>query len=206
MSRSIDTIACALFNSKCLKFGSFMIKSGAASPYYIDLTSLLSSPSDMCCVADLAAAWIAVIRKSEKIVIDKLASIELKGALILPLIGCKTGLPCVVVRKENKSYGVTGRIAGAPVSEGDKILFFDDVISEGLSKLEGIKLLETLGGHVKTLLVVVDREQGGKEKLEALGIQVNSLARISELVASLRQSNRISEDQEREVLDYVAKH
>ena len=206
MPLSIDTIAYALFNSKCLKFGSFMIKSGAVSPYYIDLASLLSSPSDMCCVADLAAARIAAIRKSEKVVIDKLASIELKGALILPLIGCKTGLPCVVVRKENKSYGVTGRIAGAPVSEGDKILFFDDVISEGLSKLEGIKPLETLGGHVKKLLVVVDREQGGKEKLEALGIQVNSLARISELVASLRQSNRISEDQEREVLDYVAKH
>jgi orotate phosphoribosyltransferase len=80
--------------------------------------------------------------------IDKLASIELKGALILPSIACNVGLPSVVVRKENKAYGVTGRIAGAEVVRGDCVLFFDDVVSEGLSKLEGIKPLEELGARV----------------------------------------------------------
>ena len=74
---------------------------------------------------------------SEKI--DKLASIELKGALIVPSIACQVNLPCIIVRKEEKAYGVTGRIAGADVAKGDNILFFDDVISEGLSKIEGIK-------------------------------------------------------------------
>ena len=68
-----------------------------------------------------------------------MASIELKGALICPSIACKVNLPCIIVRKEAKAYGVTGRIAGADVAKGDNILFFDDVISEGLSKIEGIK-------------------------------------------------------------------
>ncbi len=85
-------------------------------------------------------------------------------------------------------------------------MFFDDVISEGLSKLEGIKPLEELGAKVKHLLVVVDREQGGTEKLEALGIRVHALAKISEIVVSLHRTKKISEEQKRAVLDYIEKH
>lgn len=204
MSVSVDKVADALFKSGCLKFGSFRIKSGAMSPYYIDLASLLSSPKEMCSVAKAAARRIETIQEFEEI--DKLASIELKGALLLPLIACKVNLPSVVVRKEEKAYGVTGRTAGAEVRRGDKIMFFDDVISEGLSKLEGIKPLEELGAKVKHLLVVVDREQGGTEKLEALGIRVHALAKISEIVVSLHRTKKISEEQKRAVLDYIEKH
>ena len=132
-----------------------------------------------------------------------MASIELKGALIVPSIACKVNLPCIVVRKEEKAYGVTGRIAGADVAEGDNILFFDDVISEGLSKVEGIKPLQSLGGNVKHLLVVVNREQGGKENLEKLGFQVHALAKISDIVNSLYQNKQISKKQADDVLNFV---
>ena len=115
-------------------------------------------------------------------------------------------MPSVVVRKEEKAYGVMGRIAGAEVCRGDRIVFFDDVISEGLSKLEGIKPLEELGAQVKHLLVVVDREQGGTEKLEAMGIRVHALAKISELAVSLYETRKISEEQRRAVFDYIGKH
>ena len=135
--------------------------------------------------------------------IDKLASIELKGALIVPSIACNLNLPCVIVRKEEKAYGVTGRIAGADVANGDNILFFDDVISEGLSKVEGIKTLQDLGANVKHLLVVVNREHGGKEKLEKLGYHVHALAKITEIVDSLYREKHISKKQAQEVLNYI---
>jgi uridine monophosphate synthetase len=112
-------------------------------------------------------------------------------------------LPCIVVRKEEKAYGVTGRIAGADVAKGDNILFFDDVISEGLSKVEGIKPLQELGGNVKHLLVVVNREQGGKENLEKLGFKVHALAKITDIVDSLYQNKLISKEQAIEVSSYV---
>jgi orotate phosphoribosyltransferase len=196
-----DKVADALYSSGCLKFGSFKIKSGAISPYYIDLARLLSSPKQLCLIADLAAEKVRQIMVSERI--DKLASIELKGALIVPSIAYKVNLPCIVVRKEDKAYGVTGRIAGADVATGDNILFFDDVISEGLSKVEGIKTLQSLGGNVKHLLVVVNREQGGKENLEKLGFRVHALAKISEIVDSLYLNKHISKDQADEVLGFV---
>jgi orotate phosphoribosyltransferase len=202
MSSITDRVAEALYTSGCLKFGSFKIKSGAKSPYYIDLARLLSSPKQLCSIADLAAERVKQVMVSEKI--HKLASIELKGALIVPGIACRVNLPCIVVRKEEKTYGVTSKIAGADVAKGDNILFFDDVVSEGLSKIEGIKPLQELGGNVKHLLVVVNREQGGKENLEKLGFKVDALAKISDIVNSLCQNGHISKDQAAEVLSYVS--
>jgi orotate phosphoribosyltransferase len=135
--------------------------------------------------------------------ITKLASIELKGALILPCIACHLKMPCIIVRKEEKKYGATGRIAGADVVKGENVLFFDDVVSEGSSKLEGIKPLQDLGAHVETIVVVVDREQGGRENLERYGLKVHALAKISDLVASLLRSKHISEEHASQVLEYI---
>ena len=114
MNAMTEKVAGALYRSGCIKFGTFKIKSGAESPYYIDMAQLLSSPKELCLIAEAAACKIKTLIASEHI--DKLASIELKGALIVPSIACKLDLPCVIVRKEAKAYGVTGRIAGADVA------------------------------------------------------------------------------------------
>jgi orotate phosphoribosyltransferase len=201
MSTVTDEVAHALYSSGCLKFGCFKIKSGKVSPYYIDLARLLASPKDLCSLAEIAAEKVKEIMTYDGL--DKLASIELKGALIVPSIACKVNLPCIIVRKEEKSYGVTGRIAGADISKGDRILFFDDVISEGISKIEGIKPLQELGGNIKHMLVVVNREQGGKENLEKLGYKVHSLSTVSELANSLFDHKHISKQQHSEVLSYL---
>jgi len=201
MSTVTEKVTNALYSSGCLKFGSFKIKSGAVSPYYIDLARLLSSPNQLCTIAEVAAEEVKKIMATEKI--SKLASIELKGALIVPSIACKLNLPCIIVRKEEKTYGATGRIAGADVEKDDSVLFFDDVISEGLSKIEGIKPLQEMGGIVKHLVVVVDRQQGGKENLEKLGYRVNALAKVSDIVNSLCTNKHISKEQATEVLNYI---
>ncbi len=203
MSTVIEKVAGALYRSGCIKFGTFKIKSGATSPYYVDLARLLSAPKQLCVITEIAALKIQDLKATERI--DKLASIELKGALIVPSIACMVDLPCVIVRKEEKAYGVTGRTAGADVAKGNNILFFDDVISEGLSKVEGIKPLQDMGANVKHMLVVVNREQGGKENLEKLGYKVHALAKISEIVDALRRSKSISKEQADAVLDYIKK-
>ncbi len=203
MSSMAEKVAGALYRSGCIKFGTFKIKSGAQSPYYIDMARLLSAPEEFRVITQLALDKIKTIMVSERI--NKLASIELKGALIAPSIAVGLDLPCIIVRKEEKAYGVTGRIAGADVNSGDNVLFFDDVISEGLSKVEGVKPLQELGANVKHLLVVVNREQGGKEKLEKIGYKVHALAKISEVVEALAKDNSISKAQGEAVLNYIKK-
>lgn len=194
-------VAGALYDSGCLKFGTFRLKSGVLSPYYIDLASVLSSPKDLCKLADIASQRVKQIAAKDRI--DKLATIELKGALILPSIACRTNMPCVIVRKETKSYGATGRTAGSDIAKGERILFFDDVVTEGLSKVEGIKPLQELGAIVEHILVIVDREQHGKEKLEKLGFKVHALAKVTELAQTLVKDSKISKEQGEAVLNYV---
>jgi len=194
-------VAEALYDSGCLKFGTYRLKSGALSPYYIDLASVLSSPKDLCKLADIASQRVKQIAAKDRI--DKLATIELKGALILPSIACRTNMPCVVVRKETKSYGATGRTAGSDITRGERILFFDDVVTEGLSKVEGIKPLQELGAIVEHILVIVDREQHGKERLRKFGFKVHALAKITELAQTLVKDSKISKEQGDAVLNYV---
>ena len=203
MDTTTDKVAEALYDSGCIKFGSFKIKSGASSPYYIDMARLLSKPKELCTITEIASQKIFQITKNN--LLTKLASIELKGALIVPNIACKVNLPCIIVRKEEKVYGSIGRIAGADVEKGDKVLFIDDVISEGLSKIEGIKPLQELGADVKHILVIVNREQGGKEKMEKAGYTVHALAKVSEIVTSLQKNRKISAEQAEIVLKYIKK-
>ena len=195
------SLANALVESGALKFGKFTIKSGIISPYYLDLTCLLSSPQAFECVVDAVVDDIRTIRASQNV--DKLASIALKGALLIPSIANKLDLPCVVVRKERKRYGVTGRIAGGEIEQGEHVLFFDDVVSSGQSKLEGIKPLEQLGVKVDIVLVVVDREQGGRENIERQGYQFHALATISELVKSLLRTHDLSKREAELITDYI---
>ena len=201
MSDVVSEIAGALFRSGCLKFSSFKVRSGVLSPYYIDLSCLLSSPRDFRCVVDAVVDEIKKIKGFDRI--DKLASIELKGALLLPSIASRLNLPSVVVRKVDKKYGVTGRVAGGTLVKGESILFFDDVVTNGMSKVEGLKPLEKSGAQIGMVMVVVDREQGGKENIERLGYNFHALGTISELVKRLSRLSYISEDQTDAVLDYV---
>lgn len=201
MCDKASLVADALLSSQAIKFGEFKLKSGLVSPYYIDLTWLFSSPKDLKRVVKVVAEEIVSL--SSQTVIDKLASIELKGALLLAAVSNKVDIPCIVVRKESKAYGLTGRIAGGEVKEGDRILFFDDLVTDGKSKIEGIKPLEEMGAEVETVLVVVDREQGGRENLQRMGYRLKSITTISEIVKSLLEARKITEERAYTILNYV---
>ena len=182
-------IAESLVNSGALKFGKYTLKSGVESPYYIDLAWLLSSPADFERVSRIIAKKIRNIVSRRAI--NKLATIELKGALMLPHIACILGFPCIIIRKEAKTYGLTGRIVGGEIRRGERFLFFDDVLTDGRSKIEGIKPIEDEGGIVDTIVVVVDREQGGRENLESLGYNVKAITTISKVVDKLLNAGKI---------------
>jgi orotate phosphoribosyltransferase len=84
------------------------------------------------------------------------------------------------VRKETKGYGTGRRIEGN-FKPGDRVVIIEDVITTGESAEKAASAVEDEGGTVLGVLAVVDREEGGREKLEGRGRTVLALTTATAL-------------------------
>jgi orotate phosphoribosyltransferase len=84
------------------------------------------------------------------------------------------------VRKEPKQHGTQKLIEG-PFHTGDRVVVVEDVITSGRSALRAIDILKQSGATVLGVLAVVDREEGGRERLQEAGVELVSLASAVEL-------------------------
>jgi uridine monophosphate synthetase len=94
-----------------------------------------------------------------------------------------------------KQHGSGNSIEG-DFRPDDRVVLLDDVISTARSKLEAIEVLTRQGLRITDLVVLVDRESGGREELERHGVRCHAYARISELLdlAAARDPQAASRD------------
>lgn len=95
-------------------------------------------------------------------------------------------LRAFTVRKEAKTHG-TARLIEGPFKSGDRVVIVEDVITTGRSVIQAIDAVTSAGGKVLGVLAVVDREDGGREAIQARGYEVTSLITISDLTPSSSQ-------------------
>lgn len=86
------------------------------------------------------------------------------------------------VRKEAKAHG-TGKLIEGPFQAGDRVAVIEDTITTGGSALRAVEAVRAAGGEVAGVLALVDREEGGREAIEAHGLQVVSLVTASDILA-----------------------
>ena len=91
-------------------------------------------------------------------------------------------LQVFTVRKAAKGHGRRKRIEGN-FSKGDSIVVVDDIITTGGSTLQAIDAIEEAGGHVAFVLVLVDRQEGGREAIEQHGHTVVSIFTRGDLIS-----------------------
>lgn len=197
------TLADALFDIGCVKFGQFKLKSGLISPIYIDLRLLVSHPDVL---RQVAQAMAALIREQPEdipeIQFDRLAAIPYAGLPIGVAVALETGLPLIYPRKEAKDYGTAKLIEGA-FKPGETALLVDDLITKGTSKIESLKPLTDAGLVVKDVLVLIDREQGGSVELAGYGVKLHAVYTLSEILNDLVAGGRLTLAQQDEVLAWI---
>jgi uridine monophosphate synthetase len=187
-----DQIALGLHALGAIRFGEFTLKSGLLSPLYIDLRLLVSDPKLMALVAR------ALARLLEDLPFDRIAAIPYGGLPIGQAVAMACGRPLIYPRKEAKEHGTKNLIEGA-FAAGEAVVVLDDLITTGGSKLDAMAPLTDAGLKVKDVVVLVDREQGGREELAAHGLALHAVLTISELLDSLVRGSRISETVRRDV-------
>lgn len=97
-----------------------------------------------------------------------------------------TPLESFVVRKEPKKHGTMLWVEGN-VKEGDKVVIIEDVITTGGSAKKAIERAQKCGLRVLGVLVLIDRQEGGREEIEALGVPVEVLLTRDEIFSAYRR-------------------
>ena len=182
-----------LIHTGALKFGMFTLAGGKLSPYYLDLRILPSFP-------DAFHASIELLGRTAKAVegIAKIAGIPTGGLPWASVVAYNLSKPLVYVRKEVKSHGREKMVEGL-LAPGDKVLLVDDVITSGKNILDASQTLRAEGGVVEDALVLVDREEGGREHLLKVGMKLHSVTRISDLAKRLLDMDAITDAQYEEL-------
>ena len=179
-----------------IKFGRFTLKSGIESPFYVDLRPLASDPKILKKLANYLLEMLPLDN------FDIICGVPYAALPMAPAMSLESYLPLIIKRKEAKSYGTKKLIEGI-YEKGQNCLLVEDVITSGKSLVETIEEVENEGIKVSDIVVVLDRQQGGKEKLEAKGYKVHSLFNISEVVEILREVNYIDDEEVARIQDFV---
>jgi orotate phosphoribosyltransferase len=166
-----------LIKNSAIKFGDYTLTSGKKSPYYIDLRQTISSPITMDWIGN--ALTRIVINEIGKDKIDKILGVPTAGVPFATVVSQKLAIPLIYYRQARKEHGVRKKIEGI-LDRNDRVLIIDDLITTGESVIESSEVVRDQGGVVNELVVLLDREQGGKERLRSSRIEPHVLFKISD--------------------------
>ncbi len=155
------------------RLGDFTLASGARSDYYIDCrTTTLDAEGGRLCgilMAEMArryapqAVAVGGLTMGADPLVSNIATASAYHRLQHPETAVVDGF---LVRKEMKTHG-TGRQIEGYVREGARVVVVDDVCTTGGSTIMAIEAVRAAGMQVAAVLCLVDRQQGGRENIEA---------------------------------------
>ena len=165
--------------------GTFVLSSGKTSDLYIDARMTTMRPEGLVLVGTIGLAALRELGWRP----DSVGGLTLGAdpiAYAIAYASAQAGTPirAFTVRKEAKQHGTGRRIEG-PFQAGDRVVVIEDTITTGQSARNAIDAVRAEHGTVVGVLALVDREEGGREALMALGVPVHALTAASEIVACI---------------------
>ena len=176
----------ALLAERSVLFGEFTLASGRRSEFYIDARLSTMSPEGLRLIGEAGRGALA--RSGWNV--DAVGGLTMGADPIAYAIAYASAdsakpLRAFAVRKEPKLHGTGKRVEG-PFRKGDVVAVIEDVITSGSSALSAMDAVQAEGGTVAGVLALLDREEGGVEKIESRGAQVIALARASDVLRAAR--------------------
>jgi 8-oxo-dGTP diphosphatase len=163
-----------------LKRGHFVLSSGATSDYYLDLRMATTHPAAVRLAARFLLAETAH-QNANRVGGPTMGADPLVGAAVSLVPTSAGALGGFMVRAQPKDHG-TGRQVEGHLGAGDRALVFDDVVTAGGSILRAIDAVRAVGAEVAGSWCLVDRDQGGREKLAAAGAPLTAVFSVREVL------------------------
>jgi len=183
-----------------LEFGTFRVSGGKITPYYIDLRLIPSFPEAFRKVSNFLLDFI--IHEVGADSFKRIAGIPTAGIPFASFIAYRLSKPFLYIRHRVKISGRERRVEGV-LLPGDSVLLVDDLVSTGRSLEKAAAIVRSEGGVVTDAFVLLDRMEGGAQRLKKKGITLHSLIRMDEITRKLYEINAITEDQMKTILSQI---
>jgi orotate phosphoribosyltransferase len=172
-----------LLATRSTRKGSFVLSSGKTSHVYIDARLTTMSPEGLVLIGELGVAELTREFGS----VDSVGGLTLGADPIAYAIAFHSAasarpIRAFTVRKEAKGHG-TGKLVEGPFRRGDRVVVIEDVITTGASALRAVAALRAADAQVLGVFALVDREEGGREALEAEHLRVVALTTATEILS-----------------------
>jgi orotate phosphoribosyltransferase len=174
--------------NQSLTWGDFTLSSGAKSRYYFDCKLTTLDPEGATLVGEEMLALVRAEEERSGTKVDAIGGLTMGADPIALAVGMtswryspEAPLQVFTVRKTPKAHGRNKLVEGN-FQAGMKVVVIDDVVTRGDATLKAIEAVEEAGGHVAFVAVLVDREEGGCDKIRALGHKVIALIKRTELI------------------------
>jgi orotate phosphoribosyltransferase len=170
-----------LLLERSVQRGDFVLASGRRSSYYIDCRPATMSAEGMVLIGRMG--WGAIRDtgwRPARVGGLTMGADPVSYAIAAASFGSDAPIDAFSVRKDAKDHG-TGRAIEGNFKQGDRVVIVEDVITSGDSARRAAEAVEKAGGTVLGIVAVVDREEGGREALQAGGRSVLALTTVSAL-------------------------
>jgi orotate phosphoribosyltransferase/uridine monophosphate synthetase len=200
-------LADELWKLGAVQFGDFTLGNTAVhSPVYMNLRLLISNPAVLRRVAEVMLGEVQTLqsmRNPRMEPYDLVAGVPFGGLHLATAFSLLSSTPMIYLQpaKNGEGHIIEGVYEG-----GQTVLIIDDLITGGSSVVQTAARLEADNLLVDDALVLIDRQQGGREHLQREGINLVSILTLEAVLHYLGSSQKISEEWYHKSLEYLAIH
>jgi len=178
-----------LLKKKSVFFGDFTLASGAKSNVYFDCRLTTFDPRGAWLLGEVMYNLIRGEEAKRGIKVNAVGGLTMGADPVAFAIGltshrldASNPIQVFSVRKTPKGHGQT-RLVEGNFTQGNSVVVVEDVVTRGVSTIAAINAVVNEGGKVAFVVVLVDRQEGGKQKIEAMGYDVFPVFTREELLA-----------------------
>jgi orotate phosphoribosyltransferase len=169
----------ALLRERAIRFGDFVLRSGARSTFYLDCRQVTLDAEGAYLVASLMLAKLKTVAV-DAIGGPAMAAVPIVGAICALSYAQKRPLSGFVVRKEAKDHG-TGKLIEGPLLPGAVVVLVEDTLTTGGELIRAAEAVRALGCVVAEAICIVDRGAGAIANLHDHGIPAKALFTLGDL-------------------------
>ncbi len=198
-------LARILWDSGGVDFGNFDIGATLASPVYVNVRRIISNPRALRRVGTLIQDYTQTLSgmlRPAMAPFELVAGVPMGGLHIATALSLTTDLPLIYVHPRSGEANHYEDIEGS-YYPGQTVVLIDDLITGGTSIVETADVLRSAGLMVHDAVALLDRQAGGRRRLQDAGIELHALLTLETLLNYLLSRSLITEAQYAQCMAYV---